>query len=112
MSDIITLKLTIDGDLHGNSMCHSMVNWVVHRANLLNLAGNINFQNTTSIELTISGERVLVEAFEVACSLGPADTLVESITRCEVATPDSFYRQPREFIRYSNQYPEPSTDYT
>lgn len=108
MSDIITLKLTIDGDLQGGSM----VNWVVHRASLLNLAGKINFQNTTSIDLTISGERVLAEAFEVACSLGPADALVDSITRSEVATPDSFYRQPREFIRYSNQHPTPSTDYS
>ena len=94
MSDIITLKLSIDGVFQESTM----VSWITQRAKLLNLSGSINFQNATLIKLTVSGERVLVDAFQVACSLGPVNALVNSITQSEIQTPMSFYRQQRQFI--------------
>ena len=96
MPDSITLNLTINGEFPDTSMA----DWIIHRAALLDLAGGIRFQNTTCIKLTVSGEPVLVEAFQVACSLGHFDALVYSITRNEVTTPEGFYRQRRQFIRY------------
>ena len=94
MSDIITLKLSIDGVFQESTM----VSWITQRAKLLNLSGSINFQNATLIKLTVSGERVLVDAFQVACSLGPVNALVNSITQSEIQTPMSFYGQQRQFI--------------
>ncbi len=102
----ITLKLGIYGSFPDNTM----VDWVVHRARLLDLSGWIEFQNTTRIELLASGDRVLVEALEVACSLGPVDAHVHSITHSEIPTPASFYRQRRQFIRYSPQSQLQQTD--
>lgn len=96
MSDILTMTFSINGEFPDTSM----IDWVAHRAGILNLSGQIHFQNTTCINLTVSGEKVLVDAFEVACSLGPVNAMVHSITMQETPTPGSFYRQPRQFIRY------------
>ena len=96
MPDIITLNLTIDGEFPDDSMA----DWIIHRASLLDLSCGIRILNTTRIALTVSGERVLAEAFEVACSLGHFDAQVNSITRSETATAASFYRQRGQFIRY------------
>lgn len=99
----VTLKIIIDGDFPDDTMC----NWIIHRAGILDLAGQISFQDTTRIELAASGERVLVEALEVACSLGPINAQVHSITSTQIPTPTAFYRQHPQFVRYS--CPCPST---
>lgn len=105
MSTTLTLKLGINGDFPDNTM----VDWVIRRARLLDLSGWIEFQNTTRIELQASGDRVLVEALEVACSLGPVNAQVHSITQREIPTPESFYRQRQQFVRYSPQrQPQPN----
>ncbi len=96
MPDIITLNLTIDGEFPDDSMA----DWIIHRASLLDLSCGIRVLNTTRIALTVSGERVLAEAFEVACSLGHFEAQVNSISRIETATAASFYRQRGQFIRY------------
>lgn len=97
MHDALTLKLKIEGTFPDDTF----IDWIIARATVLDLAGWVNYQNATRIELQASGERVLVEALEVACSLGPVNAQVDSITRREFATPAMFYRQQRRFIRYS-----------
>jgi acylphosphatase len=97
VQDLLTLELVIDG-----SFCDdAMADWVVRRARLLNLSGWVRRLTQNRIQLQASGERVLVEALEVACSLGPIDAQVDTVSRREIATPDTFYRQPRQFVRYS-----------
>ena len=75
-----------------------MVDWVVRRARLLDLAGGIERQNSTRIELQASGDQVLLEALEVACSLGPVSAQVDSIVRRDM--PITFNRRQSPFVRY------------
>ncbi len=76
-----------------------MVCWIIRRASLLDLSGWVKYVDRR-IEIEASGERVLVEALEVACSLGPIEAQIDTIHSDEIPTTDTLYRQPRQFIRY------------
>jgi len=52
-----------------------------------------------------SGERVLVDAMEVACSLGPALARVDSIKTLGEALSEPDSRQNCSFIRHSDESP-------
>ncbi|HET9963353.1 MAG TPA: acylphosphatase, partial [Nitrospiraceae bacterium] len=56
---------------------------VVRRANRLSLRGWIEAHNTNSVTVTAEGPEALVDALEIACSLGPIDSDVESWTRSD-----------------------------
>lgn len=51
----------------------------MHRATILDLDVTIKTANSSLIELSASGHPILVEALEIACSLGPLESTVESI---------------------------------
>ncbi|MEM7257206.1 MAG: hypothetical protein AAF404_07440 [Pseudomonadota bacterium] len=95
-SDLQALKLGI----YGHFPDDAMVNWIVHRAGVLDLSGAVDSQSSSLIEVVVIGELVLLDAFEVACSLGAINAQVHSITRQPLASPDPCYRHRRQFIRY------------
>lgn len=75
----LTLYLTIEGQFSSGSF----PDWICHRARVLDLSGWVRSQGDGLIDILVSGDQVLVEALEVACSLGPGDVLVD---RIEVTT--------------------------
>ena len=52
-----------------------------HRAARLALAAQPAYLSPEKVRITVSGEEDLVDAFEMACSLGPIDCLVADVTR-------------------------------
>jgi hypothetical protein len=58
------------------------VEFVRHRAARLDLAIDIGSVSDEAVTLTVRGASDLVDAFEMACSLGPYQCLVLDVTRC------------------------------
>ena len=54
-----------------------------HRAGRLALGIAIADISSTRISLTVSGETDLIDAFEMACSLGPYDCMVHDVARSD-----------------------------
>lgn len=54
----------------------SFADFVAHRAHRLALDHRVEALDPGRAVVTVSGEADLVDAFEMACSLGPADCLV------------------------------------
>jgi acylphosphatase len=54
----------------------SFIEFVRHRADRLMLRAGVKIARTDRIEVSVAGEEDLVDAFEIACSLGPIDCLV------------------------------------
>lgn len=96
MPDTTAIKLGI----YGSFPNEGMVDWIVHRAQVLDLTGFVQPPQNDTIEVMVVGEPVLVDAFEVACSLGPINALVLSISRQPVAVPSPDCRHRTQFIRY------------
>ncbi|MEX0339315.1 MAG: acylphosphatase [Arenibacterium sp.] len=71
--------LHIRGDLGSDQA----IPWICHRARLLDLKGWVQREGSGLITVALAGPAPLVDAMEVACSLGPADVLVERIDRAE-----------------------------
>lgn len=84
-----TLALTLRGDLRSDTV----IPWIVHRGQLLNLAGWVWRADPGQIELALWGPQDLLDAMEAACSLGPMDVLVETIERA----PHAFKPAPNTF---------------
>ena len=55
--------------------------FVRHRAARLNLAATILDSSLERVRVAVSGGAEMIEAFELACSLGPASCLVRDVTR-------------------------------
>lgn len=72
---MISRHMLICGRLCGDTF----PDWVRHRAVVLDLKGWMKMPTDDSAEVCVTGNRTLVEAFEVACSLGPGDALIDSI---------------------------------
>lgn len=70
-------ELRISGALHHASM----IPWICHRARLLDLAGWVDRDPDGALTVTLWGPAPLIDCMEIACSLGPADSLVEDISR-------------------------------
>ncbi|MBE3640048.1 acylphosphatase [Mangrovicoccus algicola] len=68
---LITGSLADDGFL----------DWIRHRAGVLDLQAEIRRLSPTAIRVTVAGPDPLIWAMEAACSLGPAGVLVEDIAR-------------------------------
>jgi hypothetical protein len=54
----------------------SFLAFAAHRAERLALRTSVGTVCSDRIEITVTGEKDLVDAFEIACSLGPIDCLV------------------------------------
>lgn len=72
-----TTALTLSGDLGAASA----VPWFLHRGRLLNLVGWISRIDARTITMVLWGPPELLDAMEVACSLGPANVIVEDFVR-------------------------------
>ncbi len=75
MQDDITLQLSICGQFRSGEF----PDWICHRAGVLNLAGWVKVQDDTHIEVLVHGNPVLLEALELACSIGPYSVTVDDI---------------------------------
>ena len=71
----VTMALLISGHFPVGSF----PDWIAHRAQLLDLSGWVKSHSTRLIEVQVTGNPVLIEALETACSLGPLDVLVDCI---------------------------------
>lgn len=82
---MITEKLII----HGSLAAEDFPEWIIHRALRLGLRGGIVQISDQIIEILVAGPNELVDAMEVACSLGPTSVQVERIDRtpsgCNIA---------------------------
>lgn|GEM_PF-5785667 len=96
MSDTIRCSLVI----RGRFPTESFPAWIVDRARRLNLEGSVCMKSDQCIEVCLSGERVMVEAMEVACSLGPIDVQVDTVDVQQEQNSVTTDRHPRQFIRY------------
>jgi acylphosphatase len=59
----------------------SFADFARHRAARLSLAADQPDLGSDRVQITVSGQPDLVDAFEMACSLGPIDCLVEDVRR-------------------------------
>lgn len=57
----------------------TFVAWICHRARLLNLTGSVDVKGTADVHILVQGPQPLIDAMEMACSLGPMDANVERI---------------------------------
>ena len=64
----------------------TFVAFVMRRAERLSLRGWIEANGAGAVTVAAQGPEALVDAFEMACSLGPIEARVESWTREERAT--------------------------
>lgn len=69
----------------------SFSDFVNHRARRLTLSADLGAADSNRVEVHVEGDSVLVDAFEMACSLGPIDCLVLDTfrvtdTRCNRVT--------------------------
>ncbi len=67
--------------LRGRLTSEGLPDWVCHRARLLNLVGWVSPRDAQTVSIVVSGPEALVDAMEMACSLGPMDVMVEEIER-------------------------------
>lgn len=73
----IGVRLTLTGSL----AAASLLPWIQHRAERLDLVGWVRQDTADQVTIEVHGPAPLVDAMEIACSLGPADALVDSIAR-------------------------------
>lgn len=65
--------------LEGALAADGFVDWICHRARLLDLKGWVLRLDAGRVRIVVCGPAPLVDAMEAACSLGPADVLVDRI---------------------------------
>ncbi|WP_309547231.1 hypothetical protein [Rhizobium rhizogenes] len=65
----------------GQMVCDSFVEFARHRARRLDLHIEFGACDARSATLAVKGQNDLVDAFEMACSLGPYDCVVLDIER-------------------------------
>lgn len=75
MQEMITQNIKMIGEFEKSSF----QNWILHRADILNVVVEIKSASSRVMELSASGHPILVEALEIACSLGPMESTVDSI---------------------------------
>lgn len=63
----------------------SFIGFARHRAARLDLRLTLGACRDDRIDLAIEGQSPLIDAFEMACSLGPRDCLVEVVHRTNAA---------------------------
>jgi hypothetical protein len=82
MSDTVTLRF--EGDLPAASFAE----FAGHRAARLSLDLRMLAQDPRTAVVRLTGPAVLIDAFEMALSLGPADCLVREVFRLDSAQPN------------------------
>lgn len=59
----------------------SFVDFAVHRAGRLDLPLTVVASDCEQVTVTVEGQADLIDAFDMACSLGPYDCLVLDVAR-------------------------------
>jgi acylphosphatase len=72
-----TTALTLKGQLGAESA----IPWLLHRGRLLSLVGWIRRIDESTVTMVLWGPPELLDAMEVACSLGPGNVLIEECLR-------------------------------
>jgi hypothetical protein len=72
---------------HGRFRVESFLDFVRHRADRLALHAGIGTVTADCIEVSVAGDEELLDAFELACSLGPIDCIV--LDHCRIRTIES-----------------------
>jgi hypothetical protein len=67
----------------GSFQPESFVEFVAHRGGRLALSTRLEAAGPGQVIVSVSGELDLIDAFEMACSLGPANCLVRDVARTE-----------------------------
>lgn len=65
--------------LEGHFRSVGFLDWICHRAHLLDLRGWVTAQGPARISIVVEGPQALIDAMEMACSLGPVDVQVARI---------------------------------
>ena len=68
----------------GRFRIRSFVEFARHRAERLGLDLQLGPSSTDAIAINVSGAAELVDAFEMACSLGPFDCFVLEVARRDI----------------------------
>lgn len=95
--DTLTRRVRIDGHFAEARF----LDWIEARAIRLSISGEARVHGNTCIELQLTGERVLLDAMEVACSLGPADARVDGVAVLSEDLVAEPARQALQFVRHS-----------
>lgn len=74
-------QMTVDFTFSGRLEPQGFVAFAEHRAARLSLGLNIAFCDSKRCRLTLSGPEALIDAFEMAVSLGPYDSIVLDVSR-------------------------------
>lgn len=81
---MIATEFRLTGDLGAPGFA----DWVCHRARLLDLRGWVAADGPTAMRIVVIGPKPLVDAMEMACSLGPVDVLVEDVATAQFEMED------------------------
>ncbi|WP_286182180.1 hypothetical protein [Rhizobium sp. ICMP 5592] len=68
----------------GQMVCDSFIEFAQHRAQRLDLDIEMESCDAMSATLAVKGQEDLVDAFEMACSLGPYDCIIRDIERSDI----------------------------
>ncbi len=69
----------------GSFRPESFLEFVAHRGGRLALCTRLEASGPDQITVSVAGEPDLIDAFEMACSLGPLDCLVRDVARREAS---------------------------
>lgn len=70
------MRLLISGYFPGDVF----PSWIAHRAAILDLKGWVSCHDHSLVEIVVTGDEQLIDALETACSLGPLDIIVDTIS--------------------------------
>jgi len=85
MSELATMSERARFVFSGRLRTDSFIEFARHRAARLGLEIDVAQMSNEVITLNVSGAAELVDAFEMACSLGPYDCLVLDVARHDCA---------------------------
>ncbi|MCL6707681.1 hypothetical protein M8R20_11775 [Pseudomonas sp. R2.Fl] len=77
------MGMVADFTFKGSLVCDSFLGFARHRAGRLDLKLDIKRCDEKAAKMSVEGAEVLVDAFEMACSLGPYDCLVLDVERID-----------------------------
>jgi len=72
--------------IRGNFDEIALHDWIVHRSTVLGLDISVHSLARNAISFCATGHMVLLDAMEIACSLGPFDAKVDHIQSTELNT--------------------------
>ena len=76
--------MTKNFEIRGNFDEIALRDWIVHRSTVLGLDISVHSLARNAISFCATGHMVLLDAMEIACSLGPSDAIVDDIQSTEL----------------------------